>query len=180
MDEKGDLPERLGRKTVYDSSWLKLHLDKVRQPDGTIIDDFHLVDYPIAAVGAVVQNEEGKLVLCRVPRYTTMTNHWTVPAGGVEPGESPTEAARREVWEETGYDSTDHDLVYSFFPQQGSSNKQFHIVFCKAAKQTGKFDPAEISEVRLFSRNEVEELIDSGELDDGLGLTALLLWLRKN
>ncbi len=179
MGKHTDLPERLARKTVYQSPYLKLHLDRVRQPDGTIIEDFHMVDYPTSAVGAVVENDKGEVVLCRVPRHTTLTNHWSVPAGGIEAGESPLEAAKREVWEESGFDSSDHRLIYSYYPQQGSSNKQFHIVFCKAGLETGHFDPAEISEVRWFSRDEIEELIASNQLDDGLGLTALLFWLRS-
>ena len=178
MEKQTDLPERLARETLFESSYLKLHRDRVRQPDGSIIEDFHMVDYPTSAVGAVVENDKGEVVLCRVPRYTTMTNHWSIPAGGIEIGESPLEAAKREVWEESGFDSSDHRLIYTYYPQQGSSNKQFHIVFCKAGLETGHFDPAEISEVRWFSRDEIESLIASNQLDDGLGLTALLFWLR--
>ena len=60
MEKQPDLPERLARKTVYQSPYLKLHLDRVRQPDGTIIEDFHMVDYPTSAVGAVVENDKAK------------------------------------------------------------------------------------------------------------------------
>jgi len=177
-DEK-DLPVQLDRETVFASDYLCLHLDRVRQPNGAIIEHFHYVEYPGPAVGVIVENKLGQVVLCRVPRYTTNTCNWSVPAGGVEKDEAPLAAAHRESWEETGYESFDHCLVYSYYPQQGSSNKQFHVVFSKAGEQTGQPDPNEISEVRWFSRQEVEGLIDRGELDDGLGLTALLLWLRK-
>jgi len=178
-NEKGDLPVRLGRETVFESNYMNLHLDRVRQPNGAVIERFHFVEYPGPAVGVIAENKLGQVVLCRVPRYTTNTCHWSVPAGGVEKGEDPLAAARREAWEETGYESFDHRLVYSYFPQQGSSNKQFLIVFCKVGEKTGQPDPDEISEVRWFNRQEVEGLIDRGELDDGLGLTALLLWLRR-
>ena len=138
----------------------------------------YLYDYGTSAVGVVVENEKGQVVLCRVPRYTSMTNQWSVPAGGVEKGEDVLESARREVWEETGFESFDHRLVYTYYPQQGSSNKLFQIVFCRAGERTGNFDPNEISEVGWFSRDEVEGIIARGEMQDGLGLTALLLWLR--
>jgi 8-oxo-dGTP pyrophosphatase MutT (NUDIX family) len=82
------------------------------------------------------------------------------------------------VWEETGFESFDHRLVYTYYPQQGSSNKLFQIVFCRAGEQTGSFDPNEISEVGWFSKDEVEAIIARGEMQDGLGLTALLLWMR--
>jgi len=179
MCDKKDLSERLDRETVFTSDYLNLYIDRVRQPNGAVIERFHYVEYPRAAVGVVVENEMGQLVLCRVPRYTTNTCNWSVPAGGVEKGEDALMAARREAWEETGYDSTDYRLVYSYYPQQGSSNKQFLIVFCKSGEKTRQPDPDEISEVRWFTRQEIEDLIERGELDDGLGLTALLLWLRQ-
>ena len=180
MSEDNQLPVRLSRETIFESEYLRLHLDRVRQPNGFIIERFHNVEYPHPAVGVVVENEKGQVVLCRVPRYTSMTNQRSVPAGGVEKGEDVLESARREVWEETGYESFDHRLVYTYYPQQGSSNKLFQVVFCRAGERTGSFDPNEISEVGWFYKDEVEVLIDRGEMQDGLGLTALLLWLRMN
>jgi len=178
MSDDKQMPERLSRETIFESDYLNLHIDRVRQPNGFIIERFHYVEYPHPAVGVVAENGEGKVVLCRVPRYTSMTCGWSVPAGGVESGEDVLEAARREVWEETGFESFDHRLVYTYYPQQGSSNKLFHVVFCRVGERTGSFDPDEISEVGWFSRNEVEGIIELGEMNDGLGLTALLLWLR--
>ena len=178
MSDDNQLPERLSRETIFESEYLRLHIDRVRQPNGFIIERFHNVEYPRPAVGVVVENAQGQVVLCRVPRYTSMTCGWSVPAGGVDKGEDALESARREVREETGFESYDHRLVYSYYPQQGSSNKLFHVVICRAGERTGSFDPNEISEVGWFSKDEVEAIIDRGELQDGLGLTALLLWLR--
>lgn len=178
MNDDHQLPERLSRETIFESEYLRLHIDRVRQPNGFIIERFHNVEFPHPAVGVVVENDLGQVVLCRVPRYTSMTCAWSVPAGGVEKGEDALVSARREVWEETGYESFDHRLVYTYYPQQGSSNKLFQIVFCRAGERTSSFDPNEISEVGWFSRDEVEGIIARGEMQDGLGLTALLLWLR--
>ncbi|HPR34248.1 MAG TPA: NUDIX hydrolase [Anaerolineaceae bacterium] len=180
MNDEHQLPERLSRETLFESEYLRLHLDRVRQPNGCIIERFHYIEFPRPAVGVVVENDRGQVVLCRVPRYTSMTCNWSVPAGGVEEGEDALESARREVWEETGYESFDHRLVYTYYPQQGSSNKLFQIVFCRAGERTGNFDPNEISEVSWFYKEEVESLITRGEMQDGLGLTALLLWLRTS
>ena len=152
MSDKNNLPVRLERETIFKSDYMSLHIDRVQQPNGAIIERFHFVDYPRPAVGMVVENEQGEDALV---------------------------SAQREVREETGFESTEHRLVYSYYPQQGSSNKQFQIVFCTAGKQIGQPDPDEISEVRWFTRQEVEGLLERQEMNDGLGLTALLLWLRQ-
>ncbi len=180
MTDACDLPQRLSRETILESEYLNLHIDRVRQPNGFVIERFHYVEYPRPAVGVVVEDELGRVVLVRVPRYTINSCTWSVPAGGVDEGEDTLLAAEREAREETGFESSEHRLIYSYYPQAGSSNKHFLVVFCKAGEQTGTFDPDEISEVGWFTRDEIERMIDLGEIEDGLGLTALLMWLRES
>lgn len=180
MTDACDLPQRLSRETILESEYLNLHIDRVRQPNGFVIERFHYVEYPRPAVGVVVEDELGRVVLVRVPRYTMNSCTWSVPAGGVDEGEDALLAAKREAREETGFESSEHRLIYSYYPQAGSSNKHFLVVFCKARERTGTFDPDEISEVGWFTRDEIERMIDLGEIEDGLGLTALLMWLRES
>ena len=180
MTDACDLPQRLSRETILESEYLNLYIDRVRQPNGFVIERFHYVEYPRPAVGVVVEDELGRVVLVRVPRYTMNSCTWSVPAGGVDEREDTLLASKREAREETGFESSEHRLVYSYYPQAGSSNKHFLIVFCKAGERTGTFDPDEISEVGWFTRDEIERMIDLGEIEDGLGLTALLMWLRES
>lgn len=80
--------------------------------------------------------------------------------------------------EETGYTSDNHHLMYSYYPMNGSANKLFHVVHCKAKEQTQDFDKNEVSETRWFTREEVKQFIRDKVLTDGFSLTALLLWLQ--
>ncbi|SAL53092.1 NUDIX family hydrolase [Caballeronia turbans] len=48
--------------------------------------------------GVVMLNAQGDVLLC----HATETTHWDVPKGAADPGESPREAALRELVEETG------------------------------------------------------------------------------
>lgn len=57
------------------------------------------------AAGAVVQDERGRVLLV-LRAYDPEAGAWTIPGGHVEPGESLQQAARREVFEETGLDVT--------------------------------------------------------------------------
>ena len=67
-------------------------------------------DLPIACAGAVVRDEEGRLLLVRRAHEPSL-GLWSLPGGRVEDGETPREAARREVREETGLDVEVGDLV---------------------------------------------------------------------
>jgi ADP-ribose diphosphatase len=171
-------PERLSRKTVYESPWVNLYLDTVRFPNGLLIEKFHLLDFPRAAVTAVVEDDSGNILFARICRYTSGMTEWELPAGGVETGESEMEAARREVLEETGYTSDHHELMYSYYPMNGSANKLFHIVRCKAIDYVQDFDKNEVSETRWFTKDEVKQMIKDKAITDGFTLTALLLWLQ--
>ncbi|WP_051623449.1 NUDIX hydrolase [Clostridium hydrogeniformans] len=59
------------------------------------------MNYPvhIVAVGGLIENEEGKILMMRNP-----DRGWEIPGGQVEPGETLTDALKREVKEETGID----------------------------------------------------------------------------
>jgi 8-oxo-dGTP pyrophosphatase MutT (NUDIX family) len=172
-------PEQLAREIVYQSRWVNLYKDTVRFPNGFVIDKFHLLDFEREAVAAVMENANGEVIFARIPRYTTGLAEWELPAGGMEVGEEILESAKRELLEETGYTSTDHELVYTYYPMNGQANQIFHIVFCKAGDKVQDFDPNEVSEIRWFSRDEIKQLLRDQKIKDGFSLTALLLWLQN-
>jgi ADP-ribose pyrophosphatase len=171
-------PERLSRSIIYQSPWVNLYLDTVKFPNGLLIEKFHLLDFPHAAVTAIVEDDSRSILFVRICRYTSGATEWELPAGGIETGETEIEAASREVLEETGYSSKNHELLYSYYPMNGSANKLFHVVCCKAIERIQDFDRNEVSETRWFTRDEAKRMIKNKAVTDGFTLTALLLWLQ--
>lgn len=169
-------PKLLERTTVYECDWLSVHRDRVELPSGTVLDACHVLDFPREAVAAVVENDAGDILLIRIHRHAVDREHWEIPAGGIDDGESILAAAEREVLEETGYRSTGHRHVSTYYSSVGISNQVFNIVFCRATVLAGTPDEDEVAGTRWASRAEVRKLIQDGEMMDGYSLTALLLF----
>jgi ADP-ribose pyrophosphatase len=168
-------PKRLARTVIYKNPWVNLYADKVQFPDGRIIDKHHILDFEKEAVAVLVENVQGQILLIRAYRYPTDTVEWEVPSGSIEKGESVLEAGRREVHEESGYETTDHELMYTYYPQNGISNQVFHIVRSQAGEKIGDFDRNEVKEFKWASKQEIREMIREKLIKDGYSLTALLL-----
>ncbi len=163
-----------GERTVYDSEWMRMALVDVEIP-GVARFDHHVVRYPLAAAGTVaVHPDRGVLALWR-HRFITDTWGWEIPAGRLEAGETPEQAARRETEEETGWRPGPLRRLGSYAPSNGSSDQIFHVFVADGATQVG--DPTDVGEserVAWLAPGEVRALIAKGEVMDGLSLTALL------
>lgn len=171
-------PERLSRETVYRSPWVNLHADRIRLASGRVIERMHVVDVEDDGVAAVVEDADGRVLMVRVPRYATGTCEWEVPEGRAAPGETPEDAARREVLEETGWTASIAERLHTFHPVPGLSNHVLHVVRGRAVALTGGFDRDEIAEVRWFGPDEVRSMLRERRVKDGFTMIALYLHLE--
>ena len=174
-----EFPIRLARRTIYASSWISLYLDRVQLTTGAIIEDFHVVESARNAVAALVENEHGELLFEQVYRYPTGRLEWEIPAGGIDMGEDILAAAGREVFEETGYQTANHTLLYHYSPANGNFTARFFIVYCTAGPRTGKDDPSEILQSSWLSWDKINQKLAENEIQDGLTLTAILLLKQR-
>ena len=174
----GEGPQRLARKTFYESPWVTIHLDTVRLPSGALIDPHHVLDFP-DSVAAIVTDDTGQILMIESYRYTVGQLGWEIPAGRVDEGESMVDVARRETREETGYDSVGHELLYTYNPLIGIATSEFGIVRCRATETVGDFDHDEVKQVGWMTGSEVKEMISQQQIYDGYTLTALLLHFNR-
>ena len=168
----------LERKVIYESPWINLHLAKIRLPDGTVIPDHHIVDYPKEAVGVVPIGDDGRILLIDHYRFITDSRGWEIPAGAMEEGESTEESVLRELKEETGHVACSLIKLGRYHPSIGSSNQVFHIFVAQGVTPSGAAPCTnEVQRIRWFQPDEVEKLLKENMILDGLSLTGLL-WAK--
>lgn len=163
-----------GERSLYESDWVNLRLVDVEVP-GQGRFEHHVVRMPHKAAGVVVHDEDRGLLLLWRHRFITDTWGWEIPAGRIDPGESPAEAAARETVEETGWTpGTLHHLV-TYQPSNGTSDQRFHLFLADGATHVGEpTDPGESERIEWVPVDDVRALIQHGEMPDGLSLTAVL------
>lgn len=162
-----------GEDVVYDSDWVRLTLVDVELPDGERFGH-HVVRTPREAAGAVVHDPDRGILLLWRHRFITDTWAWEIPAGGVDDGEAPAQAAAREVLEETGWRPGPLTPLVRYHPSNGLSDQTFHTFVAAGAEHVGDpSDPFEAERVEWVPVEEVQALARDGRITDGLSLTAL-------
>ncbi len=90
------------RDLMEDMPWLKLSVEHVLLPNGTEIENFYQIHLPEYAV-VVAQTREGLVIMERQYKHATGEVILNLPAGYLDPDETPAACARRELLEETGF-----------------------------------------------------------------------------
>ena len=129
----------LGRKYLYCNPWCAFRVDAVRLPDGAEIDYGVLESGGFATVVPVT--DEGNVVLVRQWRQPLGRVTLELPGGGVEAGEEPAEAARKELSEETGYRAEGLEHLTSVHTSTGRSTEVCHLFRCWAVRKSSDHGP---------------------------------------
>jgi ADP-ribose pyrophosphatase len=121
----------------------------------------------VLIVPILLGGPEPLLVATREWRVPIGGYEWGVPAGLLDGDESPEEAARRELWEETGYEIVEVSRVSPLnYSSTGMTDECVQMVYCTCKKPKGHkqhLDGAEEIEVRLLTIDDVHQLVDSDE-----------------
>ncbi len=125
-------------------------------------------------------DEKGRVLLVKQYRLPARSHLWELPAGRLDPGETPLKAAKRELVEETGYRAKSWTKLATYWPSPGFLAEKMTIYLAEGLT-AGEQKPMEDEriEMRWFTRKEVGDLIDAGKLEDGKTILGYLLWLRK-
>jgi ADP-ribose pyrophosphatase len=129
-------------------------------------------------VGIVAVDRDGNVVLVRQPRVGAGGPLLEVPAGMVDPGESPLECARRELREETGLHGGEWAEAAAFYTSPGYCDEKRYL-FIATDPEEGDASPESTEEIEVvrIPLAEVPALLD--DVEDAKTLAGLLLLLRR-
>jgi 8-oxo-dGTP pyrophosphatase MutT (NUDIX family) len=164
-----------GRRTLYESDWVNLTLEDVEIAEGRRLEH-HVIRMPRQSVAVVVLDDADRVLLLWRHRFITDTWGWELPAGWVDLGEAPEQAARREVEEETGWTPGPLTELSRYYALPGISDLRFTLYRADGASYQGEPpDPSESTRVEWVPMADLRKLIDKGQLTDGPSLLGLSL-----
>jgi ADP-ribose pyrophosphatase len=164
--------EVLSEKTIFDGYKVLLKVYRFRTPAGREIEREIVHHAGAAAIAAFLDRET--VLMVRHYRESVREYLWEIPAGTLNPPESPLECAERELVEETGYRAGRMKLVTEYFPSPGVCDEMIRIYRADdLEKVRNSFDETEIQAVVPMTARELQGKFKSGKLPDGKTITAL-------
>ena len=165
--------EKIDGGSVYAGRILDLEVDRVRLPNGGEALR-EVIRHPGAVVVLPVL-PDGRILLVRQHRYPTGEVLLELPAGKLDPGESPLECGVRELEEETGWRAGETRDLSWFYTTPGFSDEVLHAFFASGLEAAPDHapDPDEAIEVVTMTVAEVEAACREGGIADGKTLATL-------
>lgn len=152
-------------KLAFDNRWMKIRQDSVELPDGRRLDDYYLyLEGDVALVVPVTS--DGKFILVRQYKHGVGQVVLEFPAGMVDPGETPEQAARRELQEETGYTATALSLIGQFVNSPTKVVGKHYVYLAEGVEKTTTQDQsdAELIEIVALGKEALLDKIYAGEV----------------
>jgi ADP-ribose pyrophosphatase len=169
--------ETLSSRLVYQGRVVRLRVDTVRMPSGRKTTR-EIVEHD-DCVAVIALDADGKVFLVKQFRKAVGKELLEIPAGGIDPGETPEEAVSREMQEETGYRPRKVERLGGFYSAPGYATEYLYLYLATDLIPSQLFaeDTEGISLIRV-SPEQIPELISSGSICDAKSIAGLLSYLE--
>lgn len=164
----------VGTEPIFSGKMITLQVDTVALPDGRTATR-EIVRHPGAA--AVLALLDGKLLVVEQYRKPLEKLQVEIPAGKLDAGEDPLEAAARELEEETGYRATSLKLISAFYTSPGFADEKLYVFFAEGLTP-GQQNPDEDEDLRVeaLTMEQAEAYIGEGRISDAKTILAVYAW----
>jgi ADP-ribose pyrophosphatase len=157
---------------VYRGRLLRLQVATVELPNGREIKR-EVVEHP-GAVAIIPLLDRNSILLTRQYRMAAGRHLVEIPAGTLEPGESPVSCAKRELMEETGHAAGNIRKIFSCYLAPGYSTEKIHF-FLASNLTPGRARQAEDEAITIIEMGLRQGLraIEKGDIQDAKTICAL-------
>lgn len=163
----------LARETMYEGRVFTVTRDEVELENGqrSVREIVH--HHGGACIAALT--EQGEIYLVRQFRYAFGEELWELPAGKLEPGEDPLEAARRELAEECGLTAQTYTDLGAFYPTVGYCSEVIYTWMATGLSACPmQLDEDEFLTPAKLPFEQAVKMVFTGEIKDGKTIAALL------
>jgi ADP-ribose pyrophosphatase len=167
----------LGSETIYNGPIFGVRRDRVLEPGG-LETTREVITHP-GSVVVLPLLPDGRILLIRQYRHATRHYLWELVAGRIDEGESPRQAAARELAEETGYRAERFTTFLDVFPTPGFLEERMWVLLAEEMTpgQAAPEDDEKIT-AKAFSLPQCDSMIRSGKIRDAKTIAGVLYFLR--
>jgi 8-oxo-dGTP pyrophosphatase MutT (NUDIX family) len=171
----------LESRYIIQRQWLTARVDKVQLPDGRINPEHYVLEYP-EWVNVIAVTTAGQMVLVRQYRHAIDEVLLELCAGVCEAGETPEQAARRELLEETGFAGGSWREIMTIGQNPSICDNITHCFLAEGVERVAdqSLDESEDIEVVIMSRDAVRAMLDRNEMLQALMAAPLWRYFAEN
>lgn len=163
----------LESKEIFNGRVIRVTVDKVQLEDGTTSTREIVHHHGGACI--LPYFEDGTICMVRQFRYAMQQELWELPAGKLEKGEDPFEAAKRELEEECGLTADHYTSLGEFYPTVGYDTEVIYTWIATGLHQTQMhLDADEFLTPDRVPLEKAYQMVMSGEIKDGKTIAGIL------
>ena len=159
----------------------KLVRENVTLTNGVTVD-LDMIHHP-GASAMVPFSDKSTVILIKQYRHTMGGYIWEIPAGTLDPDETPLECAKRELIEEIGFSASIWQKMGEITPLPGYSDERIHMFFAASLVPTQqKLDKEEMLNIHEVQLGHAIEMIYNGKIQDGKTIAGIFMathWLKR-